>query len=154
MPLPENIDERLKLKQEGLYDILAGFFSGGTYNNIFLGLFSELNGNLKKGNESFEQLNQNIAEANKSFESLNKGLMKMDESITKLDANIVAANESSERLSTALRRITLWGTIIAAISLFVAIASVGLDYYKTFSANPSSVENVRNAAPSMNDPKI
>jgi hypothetical protein len=130
-PLPADQGERMKLKQEALYDILAAFFSGGTYNNVFLGLFSELNENLKKNHESLNVLNGHTAKANESFVSLNENLHKTHQCLEELNSHIVKANESSDKLSTALNKITLWGTIIAASSLFVAIAAVALEYYKT-----------------------
>jgi len=132
VPLPEDQNERLKLKQEGLYDILAAFFKGGTYHNIFLGLLSALNENLKKSNESFGALNENTTKANESLESLSSNLAKTHECLVQLNANITEANESSEKLSLALNKITLFGTVIAGISLFIALAAVVLEYYKTF----------------------
>lgn len=83
------------------------FFSGGTYDNTFLGLFSELNENLKKSNASIEKLNESIRKA----------------------------DESSGALATALNKITFCGTIVAAASLAVAIAAVALEYYKFLTAS-------------------
>jgi len=135
MKLPENQEERLKLKQEGLYDILASFFSGGTYNNIFLGLFSELNVNLKQSNEALGTLDQNTEKANQSLQSLNANLEKTHAQIKELNNQIKAAGDSSDRLATALNKITFWGAVIAGLSLFVAVCSVGLEYYKYFVAS-------------------
>jgi hypothetical protein len=44
--------------------------------------------------------------------------------IERLTSTIRAASESSERLAKALNRLTLWGTIVAALGVAVAATSV------------------------------
>ena len=95
----------MRVLQESFYMTLGNFFSGGTYNNVFLGLFSELNENLKSSNASIGKLNESIRKA----------------------------DESSGALAEALNKITFWGTIIAAASLIIAVTAVALEYYKFFS---------------------
>lgn len=116
--LPDDPQERLRVLQESFYMTLGNFFSGGTYNNIFLGLFSEMNGNIKKSNDAFGALNDKLAQANANLEQLN--------------ANIKKADESSGKLTSAIKNITLWGTIIALGSMLIAALSVALDYWGYF----------------------
>ncbi len=132
--LPDDPAERLRVLQESFYHTLTNFFSGGTYNNIFLGLFSELNEKIKKANASFDTFNDRMLIANKSLQSLNE--------------NIKNADESSTKLTLALNKITKAGVIIAAISLIVAFLSVGLDYYKFFSQ--THVPSQASSSPSQN----
>lgn len=114
--LPDDPQERLRVLQESFYLTLGNFFSGGTYNNIFLGLFSELNGNIKKANSSFDEFNEKLTRANASLEQLN--------------TNITKADESSRKLTEAIKNITFWGTIIALGSMLIAGFSVALEYWK------------------------
>lgn len=102
--LPNDPSERLKALQELFYKTFINFFSGGTYNNIFLGLFSELNTNLKK--------------VDVTFDSFNERLTKMNESFNLLNENFTNADESSTNLTKALNKITIAGVIIAGLSLF------------------------------------
>ena len=85
-----NSKDELQNLQKRYYSTLSNFFSGGTYDNILLGLLARLNTNIKK------------------------------------------ADESSTRLAKILNRITLIGTIIAALSLIIAVAAVALEYIKFF----------------------
>lgn len=101
---------------------LGNFFSGGTYNNVFLGLFSEMNGNIKKANDAFDAFNEKLTQANTNLEQLN--------------ASIKQADESSGKLTSAIKNITLWGTIIALGSMLIAALSVGLDYWTYFHQVP------------------
>lgn len=103
--LPEDQQERLRFLQEKFYKTLGGFFSGGTYDNVLLGLLDRLNKNVTKSNESLALLN---------------------EMIQKADA-------SSTKLSSALNRITFWGALIAGIGVLVAGAGVLLQYIQFFS---------------------
>ncbi len=116
--LPDDPQERLRVLQESFYMTLGNFFSGGTYNNIFLGLFSEMNCNIKKANDAFDAFNEKLTQANTNLEQLN--------------ASIKKADESSGKLTNAIKNITLWGTIIALGSMLIAALSVGLDYWRYF----------------------
>lgn len=101
---------------------LGNFFSGGTYDNIFLGLFSEMNGNIKKANDAFDVFNEKLTQANTNLEQLN--------------ATIKKADESSGNLTSAIKNITFWGVIIALGSMVIAAINVGLEYWKYFHPIP------------------
>jgi predicted RNase H-like nuclease (RuvC/YqgF family) len=52
--------------------------------------------------------------------------------IEELNKNLKEASESSDRLTQALSRITLWGTIIAGAGVLVALISLIFNIYKYF----------------------
>ena len=51
----------------------------------------------------------------------------------KFNKNIEDAGKSSEKLTTALNRITLAGVIIAGLGLFIALGNLLFEIYKYFS---------------------
>jgi|GEM_PF-2067727 hypothetical protein len=47
-----------------------------------------------------------------------------------LNTNLKKSGESSSRLATALNRLTLWGVLVAAIGVLVAVGHLLLQIYK------------------------
>jgi len=102
--LPDDPQERMRVLQERYYETMSSAFRGGTYDNVFAGIFSGIN--------------KQIRETKNALIFLNDAIRKADESSTKL--------------TKALNRITLTGIVIAGVSFLVAAASVGLEYWKYF----------------------
>jgi hypothetical protein len=105
---PEDPSERLKRIQESFYKTLTSFFSGGTYNNILLGLMEALNENVKKTNTYLGDL----------------------------DATIKKADESSTKLSRAVKWISVAGVLIAAFSFLATSYDAQTNKYAVISQRP------------------
>ncbi len=91
--MPNPIQDIEDLRKQ-YYATMIGFFSGGTYDNVLLGL------------------------------------------LDRLIENFTRSSESSDKLTIALNRITLAGTVIAAVGLLIAAGSLSLEFYKTFMVTP------------------
>ena len=63
---------------------------------------------------------------------IEESVKSLNGTIDKLDRAIINADQSSGALTKAIINITRRGTIIAALSLIVAAASVGLEFYNFF----------------------
>ena len=120
--LPTDPEERIKVLRESLYRTLISFFSGGTYNNIFLGLFDRLNENLKKVNTSFDTFSDRVAAVDESFKTLNK--------------NIENADKSSSKLAVSLNIITVVGVVIAGLSFWATWKDTSVNEAAVISQRP------------------
>jgi hypothetical protein len=71
-----------------------------------------------------------IVNTRRSITGLRSTIHSAADKLEKLNSTIEAANQSSEKLTTALNRITLAGAIIAGIGVLTAIASLIFEIYK------------------------
>lgn len=67
-----------------------------------------------------------------NLKKVSESLPVLNEQLVQLNENIKEADESSGKLTSAIKNITLWGTIIALGSMLIAALSVGLEYWKYF----------------------
>lgn len=65
----------------------------------------------------------------KSMQDLTaRAVTNLTEKIEILDSTIRKADESSTKLAKALNRLTVWGVIIAAVSVFIAALNFVFEY--------------------------
>ena len=66
----------------------------------------------------------------KSGLGITLGLTDLRSNLDALNKHVADFNDGSTKLSTALHRLTIWGTVIAAIGLLIAAASLCVEIYK------------------------
>ena len=96
-------------------------------------LSSDLQSKREQGiGKALQNVTIGIVNSRFAVSGLKTSLGSVREQIEELNKNITATSDSSGKLTEAIKNITLWGTIIAAIGVTVALLNFCFEIYKYF----------------------